>query len=84
MMSRKREIEQLEREMREDMWPEDGRMIRIKTTPVTERMGIAGWEGYKQGAMDTHMWLFAPFNIVAGDFKVGLPTGVPWWYIEEL
>jgi hypothetical protein len=65
-------------------YPEDGRPIRIKPTPMTEAMGIAGWEGYAQGtAHEYGLFFFVRPGQLPGDFKVAIPAQVEWWYAEE-
>jgi hypothetical protein len=65
-------------------FPDDGRTIRIKPTPETKRMGIAGWEGFKQGTINPYIWYFAPSGTLPGDSKIGIPWGIEWWYVEEM
>lgn len=67
-----------------EMYPEEGRLIRIKSTPETEAMGIAEREGYAQGELPEYGYFFfvQPGQLL-GDAKIAIPAWVGWWYIEH-
>jgi hypothetical protein len=69
----------------EVIYPEEGRLIRIKPTPVTEAMGIAGWEGYAQGtAPEYGLFFFYRLEQLPGDAKIAIPSRVEWSYVEAV
>jgi hypothetical protein len=70
--------------MTEIVYPEDGRLIRIESTPATESMGIAGWEVVPQGRIEeAGLYFFYRPQQLLGSAKLAIPVYVPWRYVEE-
>lgn len=70
--------------MSEIIYPKDGRTIRIAPTPTSERMGVAGWEGYAQGTLPEYgYFFFVGRRQLLGEHKIALPAFLEWWYVEN-
>ena len=60
-----------------------GRLICIEDTPMTRRMGIAGWQGYSQADLEEYgLFFFARPDSLSGDPAIGLSDKIPWYYVE--